>query len=304
MSERYSGKNRDKTFSKDRNCKCLDECLESANPTLNSNTVSILNKSFVDCYLKCSECCKDIDYVSRFSEKASKLLMDVYSCKSVGRLLGLVANYVNNLFEGVKQVFSTVFMINVRLLSRLAIHCSSKHLPLQISLAWDPVFNVPYVPSSSIKGVVRSYFMKNNIRIGGMEPEELFGTTEHQGELIFFDAYPVKCEGTYLVEADVIAPHYRELEGLIDEARSSPTPLVFPVIARGTELNIIVALGETLVKRIPSYNVNIIKELINNIASALEEGLGAKTSVGYGRIKVLNILSLEDMKANSYHSSD
>lgn len=284
MSRRSKGRAPPKGKARDRDCECLDYCLESANLAPTSNVISVLNKAFVDCYLRCSECCRGIDYVSRFSERVSRRLMNVYECNSVKQLLDLTARHVNNLVEGVRQVFPTTLLFKARLLSRLAIHCSSKHLPLQISLAWDPTLNVPYIPSSSIKGVARSYFEENGITIDGVKLDELFGTTEHQGGLVFFDAYPVKCGGEHLVEADVITPHYRELDGLIDEARSSPIPLVFPVIARGVELDIVIALEESLGEKLKPNHINTLKE---HMAKAFERGLGAKTSVGYGRIRVL-----------------
>ncbi|MEM1694829.1 MAG: type III-B CRISPR module RAMP protein Cmr6, partial [Ignisphaera sp.] len=87
--------------------------------------------------------------------------------------------------------------------------------------------------SSSIKGVVRAFFEENNVaEKSGIA--KLFGDTEYSSDVVFLDAYPVGCEGENLVEADVITPHYNEVTGRIDEARSSPTPLVFPVLAPGT----------------------------------------------------------------------
>ncbi|MEM4435666.1 MAG: hypothetical protein QXO22_01690 [Thermosphaera sp.] len=81
----------------------------------------------------------------------------------------------------------------------------------------------------------------------------------------------------------MITPHYVEIAGRIDEARSSPIPLIFPVLAPGTVLHILVAL-----KR-PVEN-DLLSDFINKVGKALESGLGARTSVGYGRIcvKVLN----------------
>ncbi|MEM4005894.1 MAG: hypothetical protein QXM43_09750, partial [Desulfurococcaceae archaeon] len=65
-------------------------------------------------------------------------------------MLSYTKEYVNKLVEAIKQVFHVVITFRVRLVSRLAVHCASHHLPLEISLAWDPVLNVPYIPSSSL----------------------------------------------------------------------------------------------------------------------------------------------------------
>ncbi|MEM4628280.1 MAG: type III-B CRISPR module RAMP protein Cmr6, partial [Ignisphaera sp.] len=110
--------------------------------------------------------------------------------------------------------------------------------------------------------------------------------TEYSSDVVFFDAYPVRCEGENLVEADVITPHYNEVAGRIDEARSSPTPLVFPVLAPGTVLHVVVALKKPLGRELSGV-------FMDNVGKALGSGLGAKTSVGYGRIRVINVLSKE-----------
>ncbi|MEM1646483.1 MAG: type III-B CRISPR module RAMP protein Cmr6 [Ignisphaera sp.] len=281
-------RNRDKNAreeSKDRGCSCLNDCFESSAISIHSNIVSVLSKSFVDCFLKCSECCKDISYVSEFSRLASKRLMEAYKCNDhVKQLLEETKKYVDNLEEAAKQVFSNVFRYEIKLMSRLTVHCSSHHLPLEISLAWDPVLNVPYIPSSSIRGVVRAFFDENKVVVNSKNLAELFGDTEHSSDIVFFNVYPVRCEGENLVEADVITPHYNEVAGRIDEARSSPTPLVFPVLAPGTVLHVVVALEKPLEKE-------LLSDFMNSVGKALESGLGAKTSVGYGRIRVINVLS-------------
>ncbi|MEM4584671.1 MAG: RAMP superfamily CRISPR-associated protein, partial [Ignisphaera sp.] len=189
---------------KDRGCSCLNDCFKSLAIFIHSNIVSVLSKSFVDCFLKCSEHCKGISYVSEFSRLASKHLMEIYRCNDhVKQLLEETKKYVDNLEEAAKQVFSNVFRYEVKLISRLTVHCSSRHLPLEISLAWDPVLNVPYIPSSSIRGVVRAFFEENNVaEKSGIA--KLFGDTEYSSDVVFFDAYPVGCEGENLVEADVI----------------------------------------------------------------------------------------------------
>uniref|UniRef100_A0A7J3MYW0 Type III-B CRISPR module RAMP protein Cmr6 n=1 Tax=Ignisphaera aggregans TaxID=334771 RepID=A0A7J3MYW0_9CREN len=263
------------------NCSCLNDCLASSIKSVSNNIISILNKSFVDCFLKCSECCKDINYVSEFSKIASVRLMNIYRCESAKHLLSYTKEYVNKLVEAIKQVFHVVITFRVRLVSRLAVHCASHHLPLEISLAWDPVLNVPYIPSSSLRGVVRAFFEANNVVVHGRNLAELFGSTEYSSDIVFFDVYPVECGEEYLIEADVITPHYSEIEGVIDEASSSPTPLIFPVLAPGTELLVVVALKEPL-------EAGLLNGFVDNIGKALESGLGAKTSVGYGRISVLS----------------
>jgi len=270
-----------------RDCSCLTECFESSPMSIHVNVVSLLSKSFVECFLKCSECCKGVSYVSEFSRLASERLMKVYKCTDdVKRLLENIKKYIDELQRAAEQVFSSIIRYEVELESRLTVHGSSHHLPLQISLAWDPVLNVPYVPSSSIRGVTRAFFEKSiqegEVSDGVEDLIKLFGDTKHFSDVVFFDAYPVECRGEHLVEADVITPHYSEVAGTIDEARSSPVPLVFPVLAPRTVLHVLVALRKPM-------DGNTLKIFMDKVREALESGLGAKTSVGYGRVKVKKV---------------
>ncbi|MEM1635960.1 MAG: type III-B CRISPR module RAMP protein Cmr6 [Thermosphaera sp.] len=258
---------------------CLKECFESSAIPIYKNIASALNKSFVECFLRCADHFKDVAYVSEFSKHVSERLMKIYECGGDAKvLLDETKKYIDNLEQATRQAFWGVFRYEASLQSRLTVHGSSHHLPLEISLAWDPLFNVPYIPSSSIRGVVRAFYGENDSHVA-----DLFGDVDHMSNIVFFDAYPVRCEGRSLIEADVITPHYVEIAGRMDEARSSPIPLIFPVLAPGTVLHILVAL-----KR-PVEN-DLLSDFVNKVGKALESGLGARTSVGYGRIcvKVLN----------------
>jgi len=284
-------------------CKAINEYLKSE-ILPSSNVISALSRAFVECFLECLEGGCELDslerFVSLFGREVSERLRWAYSCGRITNLLEEARKHVSKVYESAKVVFGSAFMLQGELQSRLLVHTRSPTLPLYISLAWDPILNLPYIPSSSIKGVVRAYFKIFNKSIEGLGVRDLFGDTDHEdrtghvGYVIFFDAYPVSCR-RMLVEPDVITPHYKEIEGSIDETSVKPVPIVFPTIAPGTIIYIPFAVNMKLAERSDDDrlrklgNTAILSVLIDEIGRALEIGVGAKTSLGYGWMKVKRV---------------
>ncbi|AFA39115.1 CRISPR type III-B/RAMP module RAMP protein Cmr6 [Pyrobaculum oguniense TE7] len=147
-----------------------------------------------------------------------------------------------------------------------------------MGISWHPVLNLPYIPASSLKGAARAYAEVNNIRPCGKAPEEVFGSPTGAGLVELTDAYPVKC-GDKLIEPDIINPHYREAEGAIGEADASPTPLLFPAVARGVVFRFFIAPRA-------EADGKCLTDVLDVIRGALTEGIGAKTRLGYGVLKL------------------
>ncbi|MEM4435665.1 MAG: RAMP superfamily CRISPR-associated protein [Thermosphaera sp.] len=157
--------------------------------SLYENIASALNVSFVECFLECTDHSKDVAYVSEFSKYFSERLMEIYECDgNVKLLLDETKKCIDNSEKATRQAFWGIFRYEASLQSRLTVHGSSHHLPFEISLAWDPIFNVPYIPSSSIRGVVRAFYGENDSHAA-----DLFGDVDHMSNIVFFDAHPVRC---------------------------------------------------------------------------------------------------------------
>ena len=275
--------------------KCTwEECVrEELTGIVSKNVISALVKAFVHCYSRFEECGggKRVSYVTGFSREASVKLYEEFRCPKVKGLMDAAEHYLRSLANIMRDSFDAVFLIRATLQSRLTVSTRNPALPLEISISWDPVLNLPYIPSSSIKGLVRAYVET----YGGAELDEalvreVFGSQGSSGLVVFTDAYPVECSGESLVEPDVLTPHYSEVRKAIDEASSSPTPLVFPTIARNVTLAMVVAFR---CDRGSSSALDCAKvlKLSEKIRKALEQGIGARTSIGYGRARV----SLENL---------
>lgn len=151
-----------------------------------------------------------------------------------------------------------------------------------------PVYGIPYIPSSSLKGAVRHCWIQE--RHEGNESEALkdalfvkcFGTgAENEaasaGQLIFFDAFP---EDSYTIVLDVQTPHFKdyyETKGAKQPKDAlSPVPIFFPAVTN-TKFWIFIGAAEG---RLSEDERSKVREMVEKTLG--EYGLGAKTALGYG----------------------
>lgn len=150
---------------------------------------------------------------------------------------------------------------------------------LENSIALHRTYGVPYIPGSALKGLASSYA---HLRLGedwnkGKKAHRvLFGDPTSAGYVTFFDALYVPKSGFQgkPLWPDVMTVHHpKYYQGEQPPADwDSPTPISF-MSATGSYL---IALAG------PEAWVNAA---FNLLAQALEhEGIGAKTSSGYGRL--------------------
>lgn len=231
-------------------------------------------------------------FFTRFSRDVTKSLYSTFRRKEeVKYLLEKAREWVDEVYSATCEVFDVAFLLVMKTETRLIVHMRNPYLPLEIGLAWHPYLNLPYIPSSALKGAVRAYLKASGAASQcNLSVEELFGSQDRQGTLIFFDAVPVDFENV-LVEPDVITPHYSEAEGRIDEMNVRPRPLVFPTVAAGVTFRTVVAVkAEPNTGKIPTH---LLTKLPQWISEALREGFGAKTSVGYGYIRLVRTEKME-----------
>lgn len=151
---------------------------------------------------------------------------------------------------------------------------------LETTITLHRTFGVPFLPGSALKGLAASY-ARNRLdehdwdsKTKGGAYQILFGTTEGSGHVVFHDALP---EASVKLKPDVITvhhPHYYGPQQTVPADWDSPTPIPFVTVAPGAIFNI--ALTGPDAWRDAAFEI---------LALALaEEGIGAKTSSGYGRL--------------------
>ena len=109
----------------------------------------------------------------------------------------------------------------------------------------------------------------------------LFGTKKFGGTLICIGGFPVG--NGRILGSDVVNPHYSPYYGS-DPKRpvppsewSEPVPFFYPVIREGVMFRFLLLT--------PSKHLELVKHLLHRTLT--EEGLGARTNVGYGLFKRL-----------------
>ncbi len=166
---------------------------------------------------------------------------------------------------------------------------------LETSILLHRAYGVPYIPGSALKGLASSYaakylkderLWKRSFDGGKTQRGELqrliFGDTEESGLVIFFDALPDPKD--FQLDPDVITVHHPEYyqgKGKPPADWDSPTPVPF-ITARGT-FHFYLGLVP-----LPEAELEKGRQLLGLAARLLktaleEEGVGAKTVLGYGR---------------------
>lgn len=160
--------------------------------------------------------------------------------------------------------------------------------PVENGFAWHHSLGVPYLPGSSVKGMVRAwveYWLDP-------KPEDevlrrIFGPrgeaarkSPASGSVIFLDALPIKPVN---LKADIMTPHYGPYyqDPCKDPPADwhSPIPIPFLVVTPDTTFQFGLLPGRS------EYESNV-EEARKWLAMALEYiGAGAKTAVGYGRMR-------------------
>ena len=160
--------------------------------------------------------------------------------------------------------------------------------PVENGFSWHPTLAAPYLPGSSVKGLVRAYLEQTES--SGASLLHLFGSDtketgkqgcEHQaGALIFFDAIPIE---PVQLALDVMTPHagqwYAEgnTRGEVPADWHSPVPINFLAAHRAT-LQFAIAPRPGGIA-----NSDDVEFALSALANALDlMGFGAKTAVGYG----------------------
>ncbi len=167
---------------------------------------------------------------------------------------------------------------------RLAIGLGGESV-LETAITLHRTYGVPYIPGSALKGLAAHYAHRRldvEWRKGSNAYNVLFGETAEAGYVTFFDALyiPGSSKGNRPLALDVITVHHPDYYQGKDSAPAdwdSPIPVSF-LSATGSYL---IALHGA---------ENWVKVAFKILGLALkEEGIGAKTSSGYGRMFLDNV---------------
>lgn len=160
--------------------------------------------------------------------------------------------------------------------------------PKENGFSWMRPYGVPYIPGSSLKGMLRAWLADwcewGDSEEGKARLDALFGTAGQMGEVVFMDVIPTG--KSVQLAMDVMTPHYGAYYGASDEELErgdnppadwyDPVPIQFLTVDSGQAFRIDLLL--------PRQNDVVDEVLCDELQYSLEQyGIGAKTSSGFGR---------------------
>jgi CRISPR-associated protein Cmr6 len=154
--------------------------------------------------------------------------------------------------------------------------------PGENGLTLHPVYGVPYLPGTSLKGILRAWVLSQDWgadwREEGVHFHSLFGAGGDSGSAAgvdILDALMVPSTGTKPLQMDVLTPHFAKYyQGTEDpKGWDGPNPVLFMVAPMGQTYRIVLEGPQPWLSKAAEW-----------LALALaERGVGAKSRAGYGR---------------------
>lgn len=247
-------------------------------------------------------------YNSRAIQTQDKrMILPKFQIKSeFGTLFQKETQLAEKLFLSIKErygdnkVFRATFKPEWRLVSGLG-----GDSVYEVGMTLHHIYGVPYIPASSIKGVLRSWVIQSrfnnnegeairdedfctvfgcpaNIKIKKQTYQSCFGEAR-KGKVDFFDAFPIM---TPKIEPDVMNPHYADWysEKSAPVDTGNPVPIFFLTV-KDTAFQFVMASNELDINNRTFWNNQNLNWWLENALS--EHGIGAKTAVGYGRMGII-----------------
>lgn len=200
-----------------------------------------------------------------------------------------------------------VFALNAVSISPLVTGMGLDH-PLENGFAFLNPYGMPYLPASSIKGVLRAAARElATFEVGGWTSDTintLFGSQDYddeefqRGALVFMDVIPQVTANSLAM--DVMTPHQGHYYQGNNQGASaphdagSPNPIMFMVIPPRSQFTFHVLADRHLLKHVQNW-----KELLGQAFEHAFKwlGFGAKTALGYGAMADKDKLEAKNKRA-------
>lgn len=217
----------------------------------------------------------------------------VYEIAAIMQPGDLYGAFFNRWKQSLEKAGARVRIARMKPTSRLAINLGAENV-IETSIALHGTYGVPYIPGSALKGLAAAY-ARNQLKDDSWRKNDgeaykiLFGNANNAGYVTFFDALyiPRNVKKDQALWPDVIVPHHPDFNQ--GQADAPPADWDNP-----TPINFLTAAGEFLVAL--SGPDEWVEAAFKILGLALEkEGIGAKTSSGYGRMSLFSWMHDEPM---------
>lgn len=160
---------------------------------------------------------------------------------------------------------------------------------LETNLVLHPVYGTPYLPGTALKGLAAHYAHSLSDRYPELriDASVMFGNQDHAGLIGFHDAWIVPESLTSSLGHDVITthhPNYYESSATAERINAprdddSPTSIPFLIVQGCFSIVLTCDCQEEEARAWLDLTKTILLQALE------DEGIGAKTSIGYGRMK-------------------
>lgn len=154
---------------------------------------------------------------------------------------------------------------------------------LETDLTLHHLYGVPFIPGSALKGLTRAYatseeeegHVSKKIEEDDKTIQRIFGSQEHAGTVIFFDAMPVN--GKFAIDLDIMNAHYPDYYGQNKAPTNdqNPNPVTFLTVADTVFMFALAPRRQGDEQDVAQAKTWLKKALA-------KYGIGGKTSAGYG----------------------
>lgn len=223
-------------------------------------------------------------------------VISVYRSNNLNTGLNDALSRQRNLVENILNGKALEMKTNWRFVSGLG----ASH-PYEAGFIWHRTLGVPYLPGSSVKGMMRAW-AEHWQEDDSNEVSKLFGPPEGSrekaaGSLIVFDALPASVPK---LEIDILNPHYQDY---YDDPVTNPpadylnpVPVFFLTVAAGQDFLFFVS-PRPGAHAVPEDAAKDLEKGMSLLEAALSTiGAGGKTAVGYGTMRSMNMLEGEVQK--------
>ncbi len=317
--------------------------LDNSNPQVKE--IKILDKYYVPLYLlkNIENPYKTLQNLENFYLKLNKFVFGEYEKDELKFKIEKIPNittfpytreiqcfineYETTLLTKIYSIYKIVFK-NFSLNSKLIIGLGSPSI-YEVSMTLHHIYGFPYIPAQAMKGVLRNYFINEYFDLSEKRKNEIedvkkiakakedlaeenpifkfiFGSQDSEGNIIFFDTFPV---GDIKLQIDIMNNHFPDYYEKDEPPADwqNPKPIKFLVV-KNTPFKVFIGIKrnvslEKLKEKLNEFKEknenhkkfiedfenkldsqeNLLNHLLNHLEKAFEwYGIGAKTSVGYG----------------------
>src|SRR6266487_2757435 len=181
---------------------------------------------------------------------------------------------------------------------------------LETDITLHHLYGIPFIPGSALKGLTRAYvtgeiegYKSDKEEKDNEEIKRIFGSQDHAGTVIFFDAMPTNGKAAFAL--DIMNPHYGDYYGGSKPPTNDQNPLPITYLTvTGTTFTFALLPRRAASKEQEAQHIKDVEQVKDWLQEALRQyGIGGKTSAGYGYFREPDSLVISPSPSSSSVSS-